>query len=369
MYDPARGGNWSACGQPVSALRLVLTDDNHSDGIHREADVPLGTTTAGSRPTVTTAAQWWVLALASVASFLVILDMLVVATALTAIQRHLGASLAGLEWTINAYTLSFAVLLMTAAALGDRLGRRRVFAAGLAVFAISSAACALAPDTAALIAARAVQGAGAATIMPMALALLNGTFPPERRGWAIGIYGSVTGLAAVAGPVLGGAVTQGLGWQWIFWINVPVAAAAIPLVVGRLPEAFGPGGRVDLPGQVLVTVAALGLVWGLIRGNTVGWGSSETIGTLAAGAVAAVAFAAWQRRASAPMLPPRLFGSRAFTAGNAAIFFLNGSLAAAVFLMPQFQQVVLGQNPLSAGLRLLPWGIAPFLLAPRAGAL
>jgi EmrB/QacA subfamily drug resistance transporter len=347
----------------------VLTGGSDS-GVGTEENVVLRRATVESgHTTAVSAAQRWVLALASVASFLVILDMLVVATALTAIQRHLGSSLTGLEWTINAYTLSFAVLLMTAAALGDRLGRRRVFAAGLALFAVSSAACALAPDVAALIAARAVQGAGAATIMPMALALLNGAFPPERRGWAIGIYGSVTGLAAVLGPVLGGAVTQGLGWQWIFWINVPVALMAIPLVFRRLPEAHGPGGTVDLPGLVLVTVAALGLVWGLVRGNTAGWGSAETVGTLAAGATVAAGFGAWQRRASAPMLPPRLFASRAFTAGNVAIFLLNGSLGAAVFLMPQFQQVVSGQHPLSAGLRLLPWGIAPFLLAPRAGAL
>jgi MFS family permease len=179
----------------------------------------------------------------------------------------------------------------------------------------------------------------------------------------------VTGLAAVLGPVLGGAVTQGLGWQWIFWINVPVALAAVPLVFTRLRESSGPGGTVDLPGLVLVTAAALGLVWGLVRGNAAGWGSAETVGTLAAGTVAAVAFGAWQRRARAPMLPPRLFRSRAFFAGNAAIFWLNGSLSAAVFLMPQFQQVVAGQHPLSAGLRLLPWGIAPFLLAPRVGAL
>jgi EmrB/QacA subfamily drug resistance transporter len=341
--------------------------------------VPQGKAETGSKRV--TAAQRWVLALASVASFLVILDMLVVAIALTAIHRDLGSSLAGLEWTVNAYTLSFAVLLMTAAAIGDRLGRRRVFAAGLALFAVSSAACALAPDAAALIAARGVQGAGAAAIMPMALALLNGAFPPGRRGWAIGIYGSVTGLAAVLGPVLGGAVTQGLGWRWIFWINVPVALAAVPLVLTRLQEARGPaspggrpglagrGIRVDLGGQVLVTAAALGLVWGLVRGNDAGWGSAETVGTLAAGTAAAIGFAAWQRRAKAPMLPPRLFASRAFCAGNATIFLLNGSLSAAVFLMPQFQQVVLGQHPLSAGLRLLPWGIPPLLLAPRAGAL
>jgi EmrB/QacA subfamily drug resistance transporter len=309
------------------------------------------------------------LGLASLTSFMVILDVLVVATALTAIRHALGASLEELAWTVNAYTLSFAVLLMTAAALGDRLGRRRVFAAGLAVFAVSSAACALAPDAGWLIAARAVQGAGAATIMPMALALMNAAFPQERRGWAIGIYGSVTGLAAVVGPILGGAVTQGLGWQWIFWLNVPVALGAIPLVLARIREGYGPAGRIDLPGLVLVTAAALGLVWGLVRANTAGWSSAETLGALAAGVVAVTLFVVWQRRASLPMLPPRLFGSRAFSAGNAAIFFLNAGLTGAVFLMPQFQQVVLGQGPLDAGLRLLPWGIAPFLIAPRAGAL
>jgi EmrB/QacA subfamily drug resistance transporter len=324
---------------------------------------------AGGRPAETTREQRWVLGLASLASFVVILDVMVVATALTAIRRHLGASLADLEWTVNAYTLSFAVLLMTAAALGDRLGRRRVFAAGLVLFAVSSAGCALAPDAAALIAARAMQGAGAATIMPMALALLNGAFPATRRGWAIGIYGGVTALAAVAGPVLGGAVTQGLGWQWIFWLNVPVALAAVPLVLSRISEATGPGGAADLPGLVLVTTAALSLVWGLVRGNTAGWGSPEVIGTLAGGAAAAAAFAAWERRAARPMLPARLFRSAAFSAGNVAIFMINASLTGVIFLMPQFQQVVAGQDPLGAGLRLLPWGIAPFLVGPRAGAL
>jgi EmrB/QacA subfamily drug resistance transporter len=317
----------------------------------------------------TTKEQRWVLGLASLASFVVILDVMVVATALTAIRRDLGASLTELEWTVNAYTLSFAVLLMTAAALGDRLGRRRVFAAGLMMFAVSSAGCALAPDAATLIAARAVQGAGAAAIMPMALALLNGAFPPARRGWAIGIYGGITALAAVAGPVLGGAATQGLGWQWIFWLNVPITLAAIPLVLRRISEATGPGGAVDLPGLSLITISALGLVWGLVRANTTGWGSVEVIGTLAGGAAAAAAFAAWERRAARPMLPARLFRSPAFPAGNVAIFLINASLTGMIFLMPQFQQVVEGQDPLGAGLRLLPWGIAPFLVGPRAGAL
>ena len=328
--------------------------------------------TTDPRPAGTTRAsreQRWVLGLASLGSFIVILDVMVVATALTAIRRHLDASLADLEWTVSAYALSFAVLLMTAAAVGDRLGRRRVFAAGLAVFALASAGCALAPDAGTLIAARAVQGAGAAAIMPMALALLNGAFPPARRGWAIGIYGGVTALAAVAGPVLGGAVTQGLGWEWIFWLNVPVALAAIPLLLARVREATRPGGALDLPGLVLVTVAALGLVWGLIRGNAAGWGSAEVIGALAGGAVATAGFAAWERRAARPMLPPRLLRSPAFTSGNIAIFVINASLTGVIFLMPQYQQVVAGQDPLGAGLRLLPWGIAPLLVGPRAGAL
>jgi EmrB/QacA subfamily drug resistance transporter len=324
---------------------------------------------AGGQATEVSREQRWVLGLASLASFIVILDVMVVATALTAIRQHLGASLADLEWTVSAYTLSFAVLLMTASALGDRFGRRRVFAAGLTLFAVSSAGCALAPDAAALIAARAVQGAGAATIIPMALALLNGAFPPARRGWAIGIYGGVTGLAAVAGPVLGGAVTQGLGWQWIFWLNVPIALAAVPLVLSRLSEAKGPGGAVDLPGLVLITAAALGLVWALVRGNTAGWASPEVIGTLAGGAAATAAFAAWERRAARPMIPARLFRSAAFSAGNIAVFLVNASLSGVIFLMPQFQQVVDGQDPLGSGLRLLPWGIAPFLVGPRAGAL
>ncbi len=325
--------------------------------------------TAGGWPAGTTREQRWVLALASLASFIVILDVMVVATALTTLRRDLGASLAELEWTVNAYTLSFAVLLMTVAAIGDRLGRRRVFAAGLALFAAASAGCALAPDAALLIAARAVQGAGAAAIMPMALALLNGAFPPVRRGWAIGIYGGVTALAVVAGPVLGGAVSQGLGWQWIFWLNVPVTIAAVPLVLNRVSEAKGPGGAVDLPGIALVTAAALGLVWGLVRGNTADWGSAEVIGALAAGAAAAVGFAAWERLAVRPMLPMRLFRSPAFSAGNIAIFAINASLTGVIFLMPQYQQVVAGQDPLGAGLRLLPWGIAPLLIGPRAGAL
>lgn len=322
-----------------------------------------------SKPDAVTRAQGWALALASVASFMVVLDLLVVATALNTIRADLGASIGQLEWTVNAYTLAFAVLLMTAAAVGDRFGRRRVFAIGLGVFAAGSAACALAPGAGALIAARTVQGIGAAMVMPLALALLNAAVPPQRRGWAMGIFGSVTALAVVVGPVLGGAITQGIAWQWIFWLNVPIALTAIPMALRRLAESYGPRAALDLPGVALGTGAALGLVWGLVRGSSAGWASPEVTGALAAGAVLAVAFTGWERRARAPMLPMRLFAIRGFSAGNAVIFLVNAALTGAVFFMAQFLQVGLGQDPLGAGLRLLPWGVAPLLIAPRAGKL
>ena len=322
-----------------------------------------------SRQDAMTRAQGWALALASVASFMVVLDLLVVATALNTIRSDLGASIGQLEWTVNAYTLSFAVLLMTAAAVGDRFGRRRVFTAGLGVFAAGSAACALAPGVGALIAARTVQGVGAAMVLPLALALLNAAVPPQRRGWAMGIFGAVTALAAVVGPVLGGAITQGIAWQWIFWLNVPVALLTIPLALRHLDESYGPRAALDLPGVALCTGAALGLVWGLVRGSSAGWASPEVAGALAAGVLLAVAFTGWERRARAPMLPMRLFAIRGFSAGNVVVFLMNASITGAVFFMAQFLQVGLGQDPLGAGLRLLPWGVAPFLIAPRAGKL
>jgi EmrB/QacA subfamily drug resistance transporter len=322
-----------------------------------------------SKQATLTRAQGWALALASVASFMVVLDLLVVSTALTTIRRDLGASVGELEWTVNAYTLAFAVLLMTAAAVGDRFGRRRVFTIGLGVFAAGSAACALAPGAGTLIAARTVQGTGAAMVMSLALALLNAAVPPERRGWAMGIFGSVTALATVVGPVLGGAITQGIAWPWIFWLNVPIGLLAIVLALRHLGESYGPRAALDLPGMVLGTGAALGLVWGLVRSSSAGWASPGTAGTLAAGAVLAVAFTGWELRARAPMLPMRLFALRGFSAGSAAVFLQGASITGAVFFVAQFEQAGLGHDPLGAGLRLLPWGVAPFLIAPRAGQL
>src|SRR5271170_4300545 len=220
----------------------------------------------------------WILALTSVVSFMVSLDSQVVATALPVIRLQLHASLAALEWTVNAYTLSFAVLLLTGAALGERLGRRRMLAVGTGLFTAASAACALAPNAGALVAARAVQGAGAALVLPLAMALLSAGFPPHRRAWAIGIFSAVTGLAVAAGPIVGGAVAQGIAWQWIFWLNVPIGAVMVPLIVTKL----GPGQRADASldplGLVLATGGAFGLVWALVRANTVGWASPEIVG-------------------------------------------------------------------------------------------
>jgi EmrB/QacA subfamily drug resistance transporter len=312
-------------------------------------------------------ARAWVLALTGIGSLMVALDTLVVSTALSTIRVDLGASIEQLEWTVNAYNLSFAVLLITAAALGDRLGRRRLFAAGLGVFAASSAACALAPDVGWLIAARAAQGVGAALVMPLGLAILSAAFPPDRRGAAIGIFSAITGLAVASGPFVGGAIVEGIAWEWIFWVNVPIGVLTIPLALRRIEESFGPDTALDIPGLALVTGAALGIVWGLVRGNGAGWESLEVVGSLAAGTLLAVAFVAWELRAREPMLPMRFFRSRAFSAGNAAIFFVFASLFGGVFFFAQLLQTGMGYGPLDAGLRLLPWTGTFILVAPIAG--
>jgi len=311
----------------------------------------------------------WVVVLTGLGSLMAALDTLVVSTALSTIRLDLGASVEQLEWTVNAYNLSFAVLLLTGAALGDRFGRRKLYATGLALFAVASAACALAPDVGWLIAARAVQGAGAALILPLGLALLSAAFPPERRGAAIGIFSAITGLSVASGPLVGGAIVEGISWEWIFWVNVPIGLLAIPLVLSRMKESFGPDSSLDLRGLGLVTGGALGIVWGLVRGNQIGWASPEVLVSLAGGALLIGAFVAWELRAREPMLPMRFFRSRAFSAGNAAIFFTFASLFGAVFFYAQLLQVALGYGPLDAGLRLLPWTATFITVAPIAGAL
>jgi EmrB/QacA subfamily drug resistance transporter len=312
----------------------------------------------------------WVLAVASMASLMVALDALVVTTALPTIRLHLGASIEQLEWTVNAYTLTFAVLLMTGAALGDRLGRRRMFTAGLAIFSGASAACALAPNVGLLIAARAVQGTGAALVMPLGMTLLSAAYPPEHRARALGIFSGITGLAVLGGPVIGGAITQGIAWQWIFWLNVPIGLLTIPFVFRRVDESYGPrqSQSHDIPGLALVTGAALGIVWGLVRGNTAGWGSVEVIAALATGALLTLMFVIWERRTAEPMLPMRLFASRPFSSGNAGIFFMCTALYGAVFFMAQFLQIAQHDGPLDAGIRLLPWTATLFIVAPLVGA-
>jgi EmrB/QacA subfamily drug resistance transporter len=313
--------------------------------------------------------QRWVLVLAAAASFLVGLDALVVTTALPTIRHQLGASLGSLEWTVNAYTLSFAVLLMSAAALGDRYGRRRMLTVGMGLFGAASVACAIAPSAGILVAARAVQGAGAAFVMPLALGLLTGAFEPRDRPRALGIFAAAAGAAVALGPPVGGAVVQGISWPWIFWLNVPLAVAIIVIARSRVDEQRGPRAAIDARGVGLVTAGSFLLVWGLVRSNTVGWGSFEVVTALVAGLVFAAMFVRVESRVQAPMLPISLFRSRPFAAGTAAIFFLWGSGLGGLFFMTQFLQNGLGYDPLSAGLRLMPWGAVTFTLPTLTGRL
>jgi EmrB/QacA subfamily drug resistance transporter len=324
---------------------------------------------AVSQPVISPASRAWTLVLTALAFFMIALDALVVITALPSIQRSLGANLSTLEWTINAYGLTFAAGIITAAALGDRFGRRRMFATGLLLFTLASAACALAPDAQLLIAARAVQGLGAAAVMPLSLTILADAFPPERRGAIVGIWGGIAGLGIAGGPLVGGAVTQGLDWRWIFWVNVPLGLAATVLSLVRLVETRGPATRLDLPAVALVSGGATGIVWGLVRGNEVGWGSPEIVSALGLGILLFAGFVAWERRAPEPMLPLRLFGIPAFAAANATGFLMSGSIFAAAFLVSQYFQFVLGYSPLDTGLRLLPWTATPMVVAPLAGML
>jgi EmrB/QacA subfamily drug resistance transporter len=311
----------------------------------------------------------WTVILASLGVFMTALDTLVVATSLPALRVSLHASLSSLEWTVNAYNLSFACFLLTGAALGDRFGRKRMYALGLGLFTGASAAAALAPSAGALVAARAVQGAGAAIVMPLTLTLISEAFPAEKRGTAIGLWGGITGLGVGIGPVVGGAVVSGLSWHWLFWLNVPVGLALIPMAVSRLTESFGPRPHLDIVGLLLAGAAALGVTWGLVRANAVGWGSSEVLVTLLAGVVLAGAFLAWERRTRTPMLPLGLFTERTFASANAVSFLMYAGLFGALFLMSQFFQICLGYSPLGAGVRLLAWSMPPMFIAPIAGVL
>src|SRR5205809_2193394 len=310
----------------------------------------------------------WAFALTSAAAFMVTLDDLVVTTAIPVIRRDLHAGIGGLEWTVNAYTLTFAVLLLTGAALGDRFGRRRLLAIGLGVFTLASAAAALAPSIGALDAARAFQGLGGAIVLPLTLTILSASVPPERRGVAIGAWGGISGLAIAFGPLVGGAVVSGFSWHWVFWLNVPIGIVLVPLVLLRLEESRGPG-RFDLPGLALASAGLFGIVWGLVRANTLGWSSPQIVGAIAVGAVLTAAFVAWELRAPAPMLPMEFFRDRTFSLANAASLFMSFGMFGSIFLLAQFFQTVQGYSPLGSGLRILPWTAMPMVVAPIAGAL
>ncbi|WDV53819.1 MFS transporter [Streptomyces coeruleorubidus] len=311
----------------------------------------------------------WALVITSVAGFMAALDNLVVTTALPSIREDLGGGLHDLEWTVSAYTLTFAVLLMFGAALGDRFGRRRLFIAGLTVFTGASAAAAMAPGIDSLIAARAVQGVGAAVMMPLTLTLLTAAVPAAKRGMAYGIWGAVNGLAVASGPLVGGTLTEHISWQWIFWLNVPLGLALLPLARLRLAESHGTGAPLDVPGTLLASGGFFGIVYGLVRGPVDGWTGSLVLTGLFAGSALLAGFVLYSTRAENPMLPMRLFRSRAFSGINAASLLMFLGMFGSIFLLSQYMQGVLGYSPTEAGLRMLPWTGMPMLVAPIAGIL
>jgi EmrB/QacA subfamily drug resistance transporter len=310
----------------------------------------------------------WTFAVTSIALFMVVLDNLVVSTALPVIRVDLGASIEQLEWIVNAYTLTFAVFLLTGAALGDRFGRKRLFILGVGIFTAASASAALAPSTDWLIAARAFQGVGGAIVTPLTLTILSAAVSTERRGVALGAWSGIAGLAVAMGPLVGGAVVEGISWQWIFWLNVPVGLVLLPLAT-QLRESHGPDRALDLPGLALGSAGLLGIVWGLVNGNSHGWTSPQIVGALAVGALLVAAFVAFELRAKSPMLPMRFFRDRAFSAANGASLFMYFGMFGSIFLLTQFFQTAQGYSPLEAGIRVLPWTAMPIFVAPIAGAL
>jgi EmrB/QacA subfamily drug resistance transporter len=309
----------------------------------------------------------WTLVLMSVAGFMIALDTTVVTTVLATIRRQFAASSATLGWVVTAYVLTFGALLLTGAALGDRYGRRRMFVVGLIVFTAASSVCGLAGDIGVLVAARAVQGAGAALVLPLAMTQLSTAFPPSSRGRALGVFTGVAGLATFSGPLIGGLLDQSIGWHAVFWVNVPIGIALVGLVLGVVPPTSGPRSRLDIPGVLLAVVASLGVVWGLVRVGAGGW--PEVAGSLAAGLLAVAAFVGWERRAAAPMLPLRLFRVRSFTAANLANVGLIASMYGALFFLAQYLQTVLGYGPLGTGWRLMPWTGVLMVGGPIAGRL
>ena len=309
----------------------------------------------------------WTLGIVSTALFMVVLDNLVVSIALPSIHRDLGASIQSLEWTVNAYVLAYAVLLLTGAALGDRFGRKRMFLAGLSLFTAASAGAALAPSTELLVAARALQGMGAAMVTPLTLTLLAEAFPAARRGMALGVWSGVSGSAVALGPLVGGAVVQSISWHWIFWINVPIGLVLLPLAAARLRESHGPNGTLDLRGLALASAGAFGVVFGIVRAQSLGWTSTTILASLGVGAILLALFVAWERRTSEPMLPMSFFSRRAFAVTNFASLTMYFGMFGSIFFLSQFMQDVLRNSPLEAGLKILVWTGATMVVAPFAG--
>jgi EmrB/QacA subfamily drug resistance transporter len=316
-----------------------------------------------------TARPGWTLAIVSIALFMTALDNLVVGVALPSIRVDLGGSIESLEWTVNAYTLTFAVLLITGAALGDRFGRKRMFVIGLTTFTTASALAAVAPGIDALIAARALQGLGAAIVLPLTLTLLSEAVPADRRGMALGIWAGVSGLGVAIGPFVGGAVVQGIAWQWIFWLNVPIGLVLVPLAARQLTESHGPAKRLDLPGLGLAGVGLFGVTFGIVRATALGWTSTTVMTSIGVGVVTLAAFLWWEMRAPAPMLPLRFFRSRGFASSNGVSFAMFFGVFGSIFLLSQFFQTAQGYSPFDAGLRTLPWTGMPMIVAPIAGLL
>jgi EmrB/QacA subfamily drug resistance transporter len=313
--------------------------------------------------------QIWTFAIVSLALFMAMLDNLVVVTALPSIRRALGASVSDLEWTVNAYTLAFAVLMMTGAALGDRFGRKRIFILGVTLFTLGSASSALSSTTLQLEIARAAQGIGAAFLTPLTLTILTRVFSPEQRAVVIGLWSGVAGLGLAIGPLVGGAVVNGLPWNTIFWLNVPVGALVIVLGSTKLEESWGDRQPLDLPGLVLAAGGLSGITFGLIRGNALGWTNTTIIGSLATGAVLLAAFLAWERSTPTPMLNLSLFRSAGFSAANASGFMMSAGMFGSIFFLTLYVQQVLGASPLEAGLRTMPWTGTIMIVAPIAGIL
>jgi EmrB/QacA subfamily drug resistance transporter len=309
----------------------------------------------------------WTLLIVSIGLFMCVLDNLVVTVALPSIHRDLGASIQTLEWTVNGFVLSFAVLLMTGAALGDRFGRKRMFVIGILLFTAASAGSALAPNMGILIATRALQGAGAAIVTPLTLTLLASTFPEEKRGLAIGVWSGISGIAVALGPLVGGAVIQLSSWHWIFWINVPVGLALAPTAARMLDESFGSNRSLDLPGLGLVSTGLFGVIFGLIRAQTLGWGSLEVIVSMIAGALLLAGFVVQELHTEEPMLPMGFFKKRAFSVTNVVSLSMYFGMFGSIFFMSQYLQNVLGNSALQAGVKMLVWTGSTMLVAPLAG--